>query len=362
MEVGIVGLPGVGKGTLFRALTGGAGTPLGKAGGAQATVGMAAVPDPRLDEIATHIKTKAIIPATLQLVDIPGFATGGEAAAFARQVLAHIRQVDALCHVVRCFNAPGAGAPTPVSDIDELETEMILADLAVAEPARDKAARAARGADRESKHRLAALDRIIPILSDGQPIRSIHDQLSHEEQDAIYSYGMVTAKPVLYVANIGESEVGQDESPTSTAAQEVEQYATEHGGEAITLCATLEAEIAELDPADRVEMLESLGLAEPAASVVARGLYKLLGLSSFYTAGDKEVRAWPIPHGATAPEAAGVIHTDIQRGFIRAECYHVDDLTQLKSEKAIKEAGRMRSEGKNYRMQDGDVVHFLFNV
>lgn len=370
MEVGIVGLQGTGKSTLFHALTEGAGGSTRGGGGAVApNIGMARVPDPRLQTIAQFIKTKSIIPATLRLVDIPGFPTGADARAFAKQVLAHIREVDALCHVVRCFPGLDGAAPRPQDDIDAMEMEMILADLAVAEPALDKAARGTKagGGDREAKARLSALEKTVPVLSDGRAIRSMMASLSADEQAAVRGYGMITAKPVLYVANVGEGDVGGDHAreagaARSAAAQEVHRIAANSGGEAVDVCAKLEAELVELEPADRQEMLTSLGLTEPALGVVARGLYHLLGLTSFYTAGDKEVRAWPIVRNAPAPEAAGVIHSDIQRGFIRAECYHVNDLVELKTEKAIKDAGRMRSEGKGYAMQDGDVVHFLFNV
>jgi GTP-binding protein YchF len=365
MEVGIVGLQGSGKSTLFQALTEGATgtTRSGAAGGIAPNIAIARVPDPRLNLIAQFVKTKAIVPATIRLVDIPGFPTGADSRSFAKQVLAHIREVEALCHVVKCFEEGTGETPMPMSptqDIEAMELEMIFADLAVAEPALDKATRGAKGvaADRDAKARVSALEKAIPILNEGRPIRSILSSLTPEEQAAMRGYGMISAKPVLYVANVSERDV-LGESPS---AQSVRRYAESIGGETAGVCARLEAELVELDPADRQEMLASLGLSEPALAVVARGLYRLLGLTSFYTAGDKEVRAWPIPHGATAPQAAGAIHSDIQRGFIRAECYHVDDLVTYKSEKAVKEAGRLRSEGKGYLMQDGDVVHFLFNV
>lgn len=352
MEVGIVGLPGVGKTTLFNTLTGGQSTPMGS-GAAAANIGMAKVPDPRLDAIASFILTKKVVPVSLRVVDIPGFAGGGEASSFGRQVLAHVRQVDALCHVVRCFGPD----VSPIRDIDSMETELILADLAVAEPALEKAQRTAKSGDREAKARAAALEKVIPVLSDGRAIRTM-DTLVEEERDAITGYGMVSAKPVLFVANVEEDDL----AGAREAVQEVRSIATLQGSGFVCVCAKLEEEIAQLDLADRAEMLESMGLVEPALNTVARALYNLLGLTSFYTAGEKEVRAWTIPFGASAPEAAGAIHSDIQRGFIRAECYSVEDLLQLKSEKAIKDAGKLRSEGKTYRMQDGDVVHFLFNV
>jgi len=357
MEVGIVGLPSVGKTTLFRAMTGGVMASTRGAGPAAPNVGVAKVPDPRLHTIAQYVPTKQIVPASIRLVDIPGFATGGDAAAFARQVLANIREVDAVCHVVRCFDDGAGTTIRPVADIETMETEMILADLAVAEPALDKAARGSKSGDREAKTRAAALERVIPVLSDGRPIRSIAASLTAEEKAAIRGYGMITFKPELFVANVGEGDLGD-----SNAGRSVIEYARANGAESAVLCAKIEAEIAELDEADRAEMLASMGVAEPALAVMCRGLYRLLGLASFYTAGEKEVRAWTIPAGASAPEAAGAIHSDIQRGFIRAECYHIDDLVRCRTEKAVKEAGKLRSEGKNYAMQDGDVVHFLFNV
>ncbi len=363
MEIGIVGLQGVGKSMVFQALTEGAASTTRSGGGGMApNIGIARVPDPRLGIIARFNKTKEVVPATIQLVDIPGFPTGPETApggSFAKQVLAHIREVDALCHVVRCFRGLDGSSPNPASDIVAMETEMVFADLAVAEPALDKAVRGARGlADKDAKARLSSLEKILPVLSEGKPIRTMMETLSPEEQAAVRGFGMITAKPVFYVSNVEEGDVGGK----GAAEKEVERIVKEMGAEAVEVCAKLEAELVELNPEDRQEMLASLGLKEPALAVVARALYRLLGWTSFYTAGDKAIRAWPIRAGATAPEAAGVIHTDIQRGFIRAECYHVNDLESLGSEKAIKEAGKLRSEGKGYVLQEGDVVYFLFNV
>jgi len=359
MQVGIVGLPGSGKSALFSALTGNVGGESRGGGVATApTVGIARVPDSRLETIAQFIATKQIVPATIRVLDIPGFAVGGESSAFARQILANIREVDAICHVVRCFRGLEGSNPSPRGDIDTMETEMIFADFAVAEPAKEKAARGARSGDKEIKQRLAALDKVVPVLDEGRPIRSIRSELTDEDLAALNGYGMLTVKPVLYVANIDEGDLGGE----SAAAKAVEEIAHELGGEFVSLCAKIESELVELENADRAEMLESLGIEEPAVNRVAQALYRLLGRTSFYTAGEKEIRAWTIPAGAAAPEAAGAIHSDIQRGFIRAECYHVDDLVQYKTEKAIREAGHLRSEGKNYIMKDGDVVHFLFNV
>jgi hypothetical protein len=359
MQCGLIGLPAVGKTTLFNALTGSA-IPVFAGGGgaspaAKPNVGVARIPDPRLDVIASFIATKKIVPATIQFVDIPGLPIGGGAQK-ANQFLSHVREVDALAHIVRCFDH--GAAPQPGRDIQALETELILADLQVVETAQDKAARIARSGDAEAKARLAVLEKAGAALNEGRPIRSAGKGWSPSEAAILKSYGMITAKPVLYIANMGEADLG----PESPAAREVLAGAAAAGSECVTVCAKLEAELAELQEPDRSELLRSMGLEEPAIGPLARAAYRVLGLASFYTAGEKEVRAWTIPIGAPAPAAAGVIHSDIERGFIRAECFHIDDLVKHRSEKAIKEAGRLRSEGRSYAMQDGDVVHFLFNV
>ncbi len=351
MDVGIIGLPASGKTTLFSALTGA--HPAGH--GDKTHVGVAQVPDPRLGAIAGHITTRKIVPATVRLVDIPG-VPGGSDARKLNAVLEQIRQVDAICLVVRCFD-DGTGAVKPAGDIATMETELILADLAVAESAYDKAVRSSRSGDKDAIDRRDLLEKVVAELEAETPIRARTDR-AEGDVERLRSYGFVTAKPVLYVANIAEDAIGAD----SPYVASVRAHAESHGGEAVALCAKLEAELAELDDADRQEMLGSLGLAEPAIGPLARAAHRLLGLTTFYTAGDQEVRAWTIRFGSPAPIAAGAIHSDIQRGFIRAECYHVDDLLALKSEKAIREAGKLRSEGKNYEMRDGDVVHFLFNV
>jgi len=358
MEVGLVGLPQVGKTALLAALAGHAAAATG--GGQRANVAVAPIPDPRLQLIASKIPTKKIIPATLQIVDVPGLAPGAGESKGASGFLSHVRQVDAICHVVRCFDDPGVAhvkeTVDPGRDIDLLDTELVFADYAVAEPALDKAQRAARGGDRDAKARLAVLERALPLLDAGEPLRK--ETWNDDDHRILGGYGMITARPVLYVANVGEDDLEGE----SAHAQAVRKVSVERGGQCVHLCAKLEAELSEFGEQERREMLESLGLAEPAIGPLARALNELLGLSVFYTAGEKEVRAWVIPREATAPEAAGAIHSDIQRGFIRAECFSVDDLTTHGTEKAIREAGKLRSEGKGYRMQDGDVVHFLFNV
>ena len=344
MECGLIGLQGVGKTTLFQALTAHA-VPV-QVGSMKPNIGIAAMPDPRLERIAEFIPPEKVIPATVQVVDIPGVPSGGGVSSL-NQVLSHIRNVDAIVHVVNCWEGRDAA-----SDIGAMEAELILSDLVVVEGAVDKAARAARSGDLDARKRLAVLDRVQEVLSDEKPVRVA--AWNDGERAVLKSYGFMSAKPILLVANVGEDDVDGH----SDAARSV--YAADSA--AVTVCATIESEISEMEPADQAEMLESMGIERPAIGVLAAAMNEMLGLSTFYTAGDKEVRAWSIPRDSPAPEAAGTIHSDIQRGFIRAECYHCDDLFTLKSEKAIKEAGKLRSEGKGYAMQDGDVVHFLFNV
>ena len=345
MECGLIGMQGVGKTTLFQALTAHA-VPV-QAGGMKPNLGIAPMPDARLERIAEFIPPEKVIPATVQIVDIPGVPSGGGASSL-NQVLAHIRTVDALAQVVNCWNGDGG------SEVEAMRAELILADLVVAEGAIDKARRSARGGEAEAKLRLAVLEQTVALLESEKPVRA--GKWAEAEAAVLKSYGFMTAKPVMLVANVGEDDVGG----SSAATASVQKVA---GSEpVVTVCATIESEIAELDQSDRADMLASMGIERPAIGVLASAINELLGLSTFYTAGEKEVRAWSIPHGASAPEAAGAIHSDLQRGFIRAECYHCDDLFELGDEKAIKEAGKLRSEGKGYSMQDGDVVHFLFNV
>jgi len=351
MECGLIGLQGCGKSTLFSALTAHS-VPV-QVGSLKPNVGVASIPDPRLDRIVEFIKTEKIIHASLRVVDIPGVSLGDSNL---NTVLAHIRNVDALCQVVRCFDDAGLGRSNPEKDIAAMESELIISDMVVVEGAIDKAKRTAIHGDTEAKKRVEVLVKVITLLENEQPAR----EGSWDESDhlVLRSYGIMTAKPVLYVANVSEDDI----SGQSTAASAVTLHAKNCGGESVIVCAKIESEVAELDEADRDEMLDSMGLSEPAVGSLARALNILLGLSTFYTAGDKEIRAWSVPREVSAPKAAGAIHSDIERGFIRAECYHVDDLFDIGSEKAIKEAGKLRVEGKAYNLQDGDVVHFLFNV
>ncbi len=365
MEIGIVGLPNVGKSALFKAMTGMhvevANYPFTTT---KAVHGTAPVPDPRLALIGRYIKTRKFVPATIDLVDIPAIVAGSaQGEGMGNAFLENVRQVDALAHVVRCFNDPDISHVfddlNPVRDLQAVETELLLADLQVLEGAIDKAERRARTGDAAGRKRVEIASRAVALLEDEKPLRA--KEWSKEELLELRSLGMITLRPVLYIANVGEDDL-KGQSAAVTALRGWVESSEEGQTRLVTICAKLEAEIAELAPAERQEMLEGLGLAEPALAVLARALYDLLGLQSFYTAGEPEIRAWTIRKGETAPEAAGKIHSDIQRGFIRAETYSVDDLLRHESEHAIRAAGRMRSEGKSYILQDGDVCHFLFNV
>ena len=363
MEAGIVGLPNVGKSTLFNALT--------SSQAAQSenypfctiepNEGIVNVPDTRLDRIVEHIPTKKVIPASLKLVDIAGIVKGAsEGEGLGNKFLSHIRQVDAIVQVVRCFEDPDvthvSGGVDPLADIETIETELMLADIQTLENALTKAERTARSGDKEAKLRVEVIGKCNQHLASDQPLRTLN--LNEAEEAAVSSYGLMTAKPILYVANVGEDDLNGEVK----LVQQVRQHAQEVGAQVVCVCAKLEAELAELDEEDRAEMLAEVGLEHPALHQIAQQAYRTLGLQSYFTAGEKEVRAWTVAIGATAPQAAGVIHTDFERGFIRAEVYTLDDLEHYKSEKEIRQAGKLRVEGKNYIMQDGDICHFLFNV
>lgn len=363
MEAGIVGLPNVGKSTLFNALT--------SSDGAQSAnypfctiepnEGIVSVPDIRLDTITEYIPPQKVIPAILKLVDIAGIVKGAsEGEGLGNKFLSHIREVDAILQVVRCFEDEDVthvgGAVDPLTDIEIIETELLLADLQTLENSLPKSERAARGGDKDAILRVQVSRKCLEHANNEQPLRTL--EFTDEELKVVNGLGLMTAKPILYIANIDEDDV----SGSGPLVQSMREHAGKVGAQVVPVCAKFEAELAALEVADRAEMLEAVGLQEAALSSVAQAAYKTLGLQSYFTAGEKEVRAWTVPVGATAPQAAGVIHTDFERGFIRCEVYCLEDLVRYKSEKEIRAAGKLRVEGKEYVMQDGDICHFLFNV
>ncbi|WP_394219080.1 redox-regulated ATPase YchF [Halobacillus trueperi] len=363
LTAGIVGLPNVGKSTLFNAIT--------QAGALSANypfatidpnVGIVEVPDSRLDKLTELVNPKKTVPTAFEFTDIAGIVKGAsKGEGLGNQFLSHIRQVDAICHVVRAFEDENithvSGQVDPITDIETINLELILADLETVSKRMDRVAKMARQKDKEAVAEYAVLEKLKDALEEETPARAV--EFSSDQEKIVKGLHLLTSKPILYVANVSEDEIGEADNDR---VKQIREFAAKENAEVIVVCAKIESEIAELDNEEKEEFLEDLGIEESGLDQLIKATYNLLGLATYFTAGEQEVRAWTFKEGMTAPQAAGIIHTDFERGFIRAETVSYDDLVDAGSMAVARDRGRVRLEGKEYLVKDGDVIHFRFNV